>query len=175
MAKGVTLLGELVAFIFLIGIGYALGGMIIYTNNISGWLDDIHQGSGTADFSLTVKTGIYPVIQEDALLSLMEADDPYTGVEMKRVFEAAVAQNRISDIYIDGKFVDLQSSAGSIFASAGWAPQIGGNYLLVLRTPQKNFAISGNIETSKKVIKVQKAVAKIYSSGGEGLLELYTG
>lgn len=170
--KGVTLIGELIAFLFLIGIGYLLGGVLIFTKGVSeGW--GVFEAR-TIDYDLTVYSGFLPVKHQDAVLAFLECTDPNTGIPMKRILTAAVVQN-ISKPYIPENFgtIDIQNAANDILSASKWGE---GAFVLLLRMPTGTVHLAGDWSKckEKEVIRLQKVSIVIFSPFEKGNLELYS-
>ena len=73
MKKGITLIGEIVAFLFLIIFAYFLGFVLIYLH----WLG---VGTGGSQYTLDVESALIPVRHEAMLMALLETTFVPDGV-----------------------------------------------------------------------------------------------
>ncbi|MBU5557869.1 MAG: hypothetical protein QW751_01670 [Candidatus Aenigmatarchaeota archaeon] len=170
--KGITLLGELIAFMFMIGMGYFLGGLVLYMDNISGGLKALH--IGPINYTLTVKSGYVPISQEAGLLALMEVTDPTTGMPLKKLLAAAVAQDS-DTVWIEGKTRKVSAAFTSALVTSGWIPTLDEKtFLIILKTRTQTIKLwDKNFDKTGNVIILQKVRYMIPSLNGNGYIEMY--
>jgi len=157
--KGVSLIGELVALLFMLGAGYFLGGIII-------WFKAATLGGAIGpDYNLIVEPGFTPVKHEDMLLSMLETTYPGDpSIKMKDIFAAVASQNS-STVRIGTKTYSVESGVRSIMGTwAGDDP-----YLLRVHTTSKDVKIVWDTEsfkTGRGALRIQKVQVKTFGSGG---------
>ncbi len=172
--KGITLIGELIALIFLIATGYLLGGLIIFVKNVSQNL------TGQVQFFLTIKTAFLPIKHEYTMLAFLESiyqTNSNKKIPIKTILTQAVTQNSVDKIYINGEFVDLKDASTKVLSV--WPK---GDKILLL-----NLKISGNNHPifwdakdldqlrNRDRIRLQKVSLRIFSPQNEGVLEYIVG
>ena len=163
--KGITEVGEMIAFIFLIVIGFIIGGMISYYGAFTNFLEiDI------VEWEISYKTNYLPTTQQDMLLALLECTEGDHTV--KELFHYAVAQDS-GAIVIPGQtelvYIDdiINNKLGS------W--QTGsGNYIIVLKTDRELMVLGSNQDIDWKDKKtVQRISIDINTPFRKGVLEYY--
>jgi hypothetical protein len=164
--KGATLIGELIAFLFLIVLGYFMGGLIIYTHGLSTTLG-LH-----INYNLTIEPTSIPIKHEVALLSFLESTHAVSGEEipMKKLIVASLVQNS-SNVYINGHFIHVDTAAQDILDA--WSTDKG--FLLRIRKSDGDIRLAWNIVNFKEgtsVLRLQKISAAIVSPFKDGVLEL---
>lgn len=169
MKKGSTLIGELIAFFFLIVLGYFMGGMIIYTHMLA------QAAHVTINYDLTIESTSIPIKHELALMSFLESTyDICSGrkVPMKELITAAAVQN-LSEVYIDGCIVNVSQASQGIFDASGWTTDRG--FLLQLKKSDKNIRLAWDItqfKGSTTILRLQRISTKVISPFVDGTLEL---
>ncbi|MFQ6021015.1 MAG: hypothetical protein ACE5J4_03335 [Candidatus Aenigmatarchaeota archaeon] len=175
MKGDISLLGELIAFLFLVIMGYILSGTIIMIDQMYGFVEILP--GGELSYSLTVKSVGLPITHEDALISFLEST--YTSnsgkiIPIKRLITAALVQDN-NEVVIDGEIIDVGSAVRTTLGS--WEGEH--SYLLRIKTPEKNIELvwdDPDLESFKgteKILRIQKISTKIISPFNEGELELY--
>lgn len=168
--KGTTLLGEIVAFLFLIATGYMLSGAIIMAHGV-GMV--AVQATGTKiDYSLTMESGYFPVSHEIALMSFLETTDS-NNIPMKTILTQAVVQKTDSPIVNGYQITGLQNTIEDDIFN-GWTRGAGPvKYWLIVKVGNDNpiIDIKNAPEMDKYVF--QKVSTTIYSPFEDGIIELY--
>jgi len=170
--KSVTVIGEIIAFLFLIILGYFLSLGMIYMHNVS-------KVVGGPNYTLEVEAAAIPVKHEYALMSFLETT--YTtssnkNIPVKKIMTAAVNQHHTINQYnmnawVDGEYIDLEDLSENILNN--WKGDA--IYLLKLKTPSKELKLVWDINKlkAKKILNIQKIRTQIISPFGNGELELY--
>ncbi len=168
--KGISLVGELISFLFMVVLGYFLGGLIVYTHRLS------PIAPGNLLYDLTVEATTIPVKHEDMLLAFLETTYNHNGqkIPMKTLItEVAIQKNR--SIRING--IDDPIDIGGISRSIlrPYEPEQG--FLLRLVTGNEKINLAWDLKTfigNKQILKIQKVSVKIYTPFRETAdLELY--
>jgi len=154
--KGQTLPGKLFNMIILLAIGCAVVIAVLVITMFAG---DAHK------FDATVKVLYNPTKYDVALMAFLESTDPGTGVPIRDVLAAAVAQGSASYVYVDGRSVNVQSATGSLLAVILEKP-------FFLRSTDPELKLGGSAAgLGKSVYKTSTQVLK--PDGGISTLELY--
>src|SRR5437867_179533 len=95
--KGASLIGELIALLFMVVLGYFLGGLIAYTHRLNAVVPN------ELAYDLTVEAATIPIKHENLLLAFLETTYDYNGqkIPMKRLLTEAVLQDS-KDIRVNG-------------------------------------------------------------------------
>jgi hypothetical protein len=160
--KGVTIIGELIAFVFLIGLGYFIGGLALFMDSFTADVTKLN-------FPVTDVARIMPLHQENLLASALEVTD--AGMAYKRMLVAAVAQGTSTPL-VDGRKTDLTA----LFNTIGTGTDSSKYILLLVFDPNGKIIFEGKrIGTVDWSIANQFKKARMYvpSPTGTGLIELY--
>ena len=168
--KGISLVGELIAFLFMVVLGYFLGGLIVYTHRLS------PIAPGNLLYDLTVEATTIPVKHEDMLLAFLETTYDYNGqkIPMKTLITEAAIQ-KTTDIRINGIDDPIHIDEISKSILKPYEPEQG--FLLRLVTEDKKINLAWDLNDfigNKQILKIQKVSIKIYTPFQETAdLELY--
>jgi len=167
MKKGSSLIAEIIALLVMIGMGYLLGGIMIYVQGIAGlpYMPKVQ-------YELTLEPGAIPIRHEDAMLSLMEST--YEGVTIKQLAFYAVAERNVDPYIPDkGKTINLKNAIENNLHIANWGADM---FLLKLKTPDSEIPLiwDDSLLSRSKVLRVQRvSVPMDLGSLGKGSMELY--
>jgi len=161
--KGVTLLGEIVAFLFLIATGYILSGAIIMAHGVTTTATAV-TGS-KIDYNLTMEAGYFPVAHEITLLTILESTNS-GKVPLKTILTQALTQKTNQPVVNGVKITDLESTIDDTLKF--W----GDGYWFRLKTETDVIIDMKSFTSSEKAI-FQKVSTRIYSPFQDGIVELY--
>jgi len=167
--KGVTLVGEIIAFLFLIATGYFLTGANIYAYGVSAVTLELTQ---PLEYVLDLEGGYMPLANEMAVLSLLESK--YNDLPIKTIVTQCLIQNT-NDPKIDGASVDAELAIQDILDQ--WQINENRDYVIRIKSGSNTIPIIGEnymntVETSG-VVNFQKIETKIFSPFANGQLEVY--
>lgn len=155
--KGSTFMGDFFLFIMIL-VFTVLMGIFIWAVMIIQGVEAQMDIISPRNLELTVL--FKPIKYESTLMAFLEAE--YRGISMKRIINA-VAIQETTDIWIDGKFIDVKR------ISEDFLKIIEKPYLLKIRYPEIILAEGGQVEGY-----IQKVSTNVFLLNGESVdLELY--
>ena len=165
--KGVTLVGEIIAFLFLVATGYFLTGANIYAYGISATTMQLTE---PLEYVLDLAGGYMPLANEMAVLSLLESK--YNDIPIKTIVTQCLVQDE-PDPIINGASIDSEEAILSILNQ--WGVDENRLYVIRIKTNVKTIPLVGDIDDieSDSLISFQKIETKIFSPFSNGLLEVY--
>lgn len=156
--KGQTLLGKLFNMLVLLAVGSVMVIVVFFVTNYAG---SVHK------YDATVKILYQPSKYDIALAAFLETTDPDTGIAMKDILAAAVAQKSDSYVYIGGSDISVQSVTGPMLAA-----MLEKSFFLRATNPELKLGGS-SLSLGKSVYKTSTQLSK--PDGSICQLELYVG
>jgi len=140
--KGVELLAELVSLLVMIGVTIVLGGVMIMSLNLVQAASPFAEWIGRPiekEWVMVLSPLYQPIQYEDMVLSYLESTDD-SGLQIKKIIAYAAYQENVTNVFIDGKEIDLVDSSSKIFSQ--WFEESG--YILVLNIDGHPYVLAQN-------------------------------
>ncbi|MCD6477154.1 MAG: hypothetical protein J7K26_03290 [Candidatus Aenigmarchaeota archaeon] len=174
--KASTELGEFIAFLFLIVIGFVVGGGLNWLTGIAEDFSNYISGTDEAgNWYITYQTDYMPIRQQRALLSLIEVT--YQGYPIKELLEYSVAQGTI-DVKINGESINIKDAIREVVSK--WDSEVADNsgYIIYLKYDDENLSPIKIIDTVSlaerhESVNVQKTSFDIITPYRNAILEFY--
>lgn len=165
--KGITLLSDMFLLLTLMALIIMMAALvwgIILIHGVMGQLG--FSSPRNVEFTVLLN----PVKYDVTLSAFLESE--YKGILVKKIINAAVIQEKVTDIWVDGKFIDMQTVSDEFFSKTldeDGNGIIDNPYLLKTRKPE---LILGEFETLTS--NLQKASTKVFLLNGESVdLDFY--
>ncbi len=175
MKKGSSLIGDIIAFLFLIVTGYFLTGVIIFANGVA--VAEQSLTSDNLEYDLTITAGFFPVRNEVALLSLLECEytieDTEIRIPIKKIITECLIQST-KDPYIYGEEIDAGDAVEEVMGG------LNPSGTIILRLKKDTGAVVNILgdmdritEQTQEAVIFQKVTTRVFSPFQDAMLEMY--
>jgi hypothetical protein len=163
--KGMTLLSDIFLLLMLIGLIIIMSSLVWAIILIHGVMGQLGLSSPrNVEFTVLLN----PIRYDTTLLAFLESN--YQGIPVKEIINAAVIQKKTIDIWVEGKFIDMQTVSNDFFSKALDANKDGtidSPYLLKIRDPEMILGQYGSLTSN-----LQRVSTKVFLLDGKSV-DLY--